>query len=145
MRPGDRDGVTYHFMSTADFEQKLAEDALVEYTNYCGNYYGTLRSEIEPRMAAGTPVILVIEVEGAANIKRLYPGATTVFILPPSLEELERRLRSRGTEDESKIAPRLRRAQEELALAPTYDEHVVNDEIDRCAADLYAIIQSRLG
>lgn len=144
MRPGDADGVSYHFISKEAFEQKLAEDALVEYTNYCGNYYGTLRSEIEPCMAAGTPVILVIEVEGAANIKRLYPGATTVFVLPPSLEELERRLRSRGTESEDKIAARLRRAQEELALAPAYDEHIVNDDAARCAADLYAILQSRL-
>lgn len=144
MRPGDEDGVTYHFISTAAFEQKLKEDALVEYTNYCGNYYGTLRSEIEPRMAAGIPVILVIEVEGAGNIKRLYPGATTVFVMPPSLEELERRLRGRGTESEDKIQKRLARAQQEMALAVNYDEHVVNDDIDRCAADLYAIIERRL-
>lgn len=144
MRPGDEDGVTYHFISTAAFEKKLAEDALVEYTNYCGNYYGTLRSEIEPRMAAGIPVILVIEVEGAGNIKRLYPGATTVFVMPPSLEELERRLRGRGTESEDKIQKRLERAGQEMALAVNYDEHVVNDDIDRCAADLYAIIERRL-
>ena len=144
MRPGDEDGVTYHFISAAAFEQKLREDALVEYTNYCGNYYGTLRSEIEPRMAEGIPVILVIEVEGAGNIKRLYPGATTVFVMPPSLAELERRLRGRGTESEDKIQKRLERAGQEMALAANYDEHVVNDDIDRCAADLYAIIKRRL-
>ena len=144
MRPGDEDGVTYHFISTSEFEQKLKENALVEYTNYCGNYYGTLRSETEPRMAAGIPVILVIEVEGAGNIKRLYPGATTVFVMPPSLEELERRLRGRGTESEDKIQKRLARAQQEMALAASYDEHVVNDDIDRCAADLYAIIERQL-
>lgn len=144
MRPGDVDGVSYHFLTADAFEQRLAEDALVEHTNYCGNYYGTLRSEIEPRMAAGIPVILVIEVEGAGNIKRLYPGATTVFITPPSVEELERRLRGRGTESEEKIARRLQRAQDEMALAAAYDEHIVNDDADRCAVDLYAIIRERL-
>ena len=144
MRPGDEDGVTYHFITNAEFEQKLAEDALVEYTNYCGNYYGTLRSEVEPRMAAGIPVILVIEVEGAGNIKRLYPGATTVFVMPPSLAELERRLRGRGTESEEKIQSRLQRAGQEMALAASYDEHLVNDDADRCAADLWAVIERKL-
>ncbi len=144
MRAGDADGVSYHFLSVDDFERRLAQNELVEHTSYCGNYYGTLRSEIEPRMAAGIPVILVIEVEGAANIKRLYPGATTVFVLPPSLEELERRLRGRGTESEEKVQSRLRRAEEEMALAAAYDEHIVNDTPQTCAAALYAIIQNRM-
>ena len=99
-RDGEKDGINYHFMSVADFEDHLAHDQIVEHTKYCENYYGTLRSEIEGRMKLGIPVILVIEVEGAGNIKKMYPGATTIFVLPPDMAELERRLRCRGTEDE---------------------------------------------
>ena len=131
-------------MSVADFEDHLAQDQIVEHTQYCCNYYGTLRSEIERRMAQGIPVILVIEVEGAGNIKRLYPGATTVFVLPPDMQELERRLRNRGTESEDTVQRRLKRAQEEIAHSVEYDEHVVNDQVEACAEALYSIIQSRL-
>ena len=102
-REGEKDGINYHFMSVADFEDHLAHDQIVEHTKYCENYYGTLRSEIEGRMKLGIPVILVIEVEGAGNIKKMYPGATTIFVLPPDMQELERRLRCRGTEDEETI------------------------------------------
>ena len=91
-REGEKDGINYHFMSVADFEDHLAHDQIVEHTKYCENYYGTLRSEIEGRMKLGIPVILVIEVEGAGNIKKMYPGATTIFVLPPDMQELERRL-----------------------------------------------------
>lgn len=143
-REGEKDGINYHFMTVADFESHLAQDQIVEHTCYCGNYYGTLRSEIEARMEHGIPVILVIEVEGAGNIKKMYPGATTVFILPPSMEELERRLRNRGTENEETIQRRLTRAKTEIADSAAYDEHVVNDQVDSCAESLYAIIQSRL-
>ena len=80
-REGEKDGINYHFMSVADFEDHLAHDQIVEHTKYCENYYGTLRSEIEGRMKLGIPVILVIEVEGAGNIKKMYPGATTIFVL----------------------------------------------------------------
>ena len=79
-RDGEKDGINYHFMSVADFEDHLAHDQIVEHTKYCENYYGTLRSEIEGRMKLGIPVILVIEVEGAGNIKKMYPGATTIFV-----------------------------------------------------------------
>ena len=144
-REGEQDGVNYYFVSKEDFERKLQNDEIVEHTCYCGNYYGTLRSEIERRMAQGIPVILVIEVEGAGNIKRLYPGATTVFVLPPDMQELERRLRNRGTESEDTIRRRLKRAEEEIAHSVEYDEHVVNDQVEACAEALYSIIQSRLG
>lgn len=143
-REGEKDGINYHFMSVADFEQHLAQGQIVEHTRYCTNYYGTLRSEIEGRMKAGIPVILVIEVEGAGNIKRLYPGATTIFVLPPDMAELERRLRSRGTESEEVIQQRLRRAETEIANSVNYDEHVVNVEVDSCAEALYSIIQFKL-
>ena len=108
------------------------------------NYYGTLRSEIEGRMKLGIPVILVIEVEGAGNIKKMYPGATTIFVLPPDMQELERRLRCRGTEDEETIQRRLKRAEAEIANSVNYDEHVVNIEVDSCAESIYSIIQFKL-
>ena len=131
-------------MTVADFEEHLAHDQIVEHTQYCGNYYGTLRSEIERRMELGIPVILVIEVEGAGNIKKMYPGATTIFVLPPDMEELERRLRSRGTENEETIQRRLKRAETEIANSIDYDEHVVNVQVETCAESLYAIIQFHL-
>ena len=140
-REGEQDGVNYYFVSKEDFERKLQNDEIVEHTCYCGNYYGTLRSEIERHMREKTPVILVIEVVGAGNIKRLYPGATTVFVLPPDIQELERRLRARGTEDEATIQKRLTRAQTEIANAIHYDEHLVNVEVGPCAESLYTIIQ----
>lgn len=143
-REGEKDGINYHFMSTADFENHLANDQIVEHTQYCGNYYGTLRSEIEGRMALGIPVILVIEVEGAGNIKKMYPGATTIFVLPPNMEELERRLRSRGTESEETIRRRLQRAETEIVNSVNYDEHIVNNQVEACADGLYSIIQFKL-
>ena len=141
---GEKDGINYHFMTVADFEDHLAHDQIVEHTKYCENYYGTLRSEIEGRMALGIPVILVIEVEGAGNIKKMYPGATTIFVLPPDMEELERRLRNRGTENEETIQRRLKRAETEIANSVNYDEHVVNVEVDSCAESIYSIIQFKL-
>ena len=143
-REGEKDGINYHFMSTADFEDHLAHDQIVEHTQYCGNYYGTLRSEIEGRMALGIPVILVIEVEGAGNIKKMYPGATTIFVLPPDMQELERRLRCRGTESEETIRRRLQRAETEIANSVNYDEHIVNNQVEACADSLYSIIQFKL-
>ena len=140
-REGEQDGVNYYFVSKEDFERKLQNDEIVEHTCYCGNYYSTLRSEIERHMREKTLVIMVIEVEGAGNIKRLYPGATTVFVLPPDIQELERRLRARGTEDEATIQKRLTRAQTEIANAIHYDEHLVNVEVGPCAESLYTIIQ----
>ena len=109
-----------------------------------GQKVNALRSEIEGRMKLGIPVILVIEVEGAGNIKKMYPGATTIFVLPPDMQELERRLRCRGTEDEETIQRRLKRAEAEIANSVNYDEHVVNIEVDSCAESIYSIIQFKL-
>jgi guanylate kinase len=144
IRPGEQDGVNYHYMTKETFEKCLAADEIVEHTCYCDNYYGTLRSEIEGYMKTQTPVILVIEVEGAGNIKRMYPGATTIFVLPPNMEELERRLRCRGSEEEATIRKRLKRAETEIAKSVEYDEHVVNVEVDSCAQSMYSIIQFKL-
>ena len=143
-RGEEQDGRDYHFLTVPQFEAQIAQEGLVEHACYCGNYYGTLESEVEPFIQAGTPVILVIEVQGAGNIKRLYPGATTVFLMPPTMEELERRLRSRGTDSEQAIQNRLRRAEAEISLSADYDEHVVNDVVETCAAEIYDIIREKL-
>lgn len=144
-RAGEQDGVHYHFRTAEQFRELLANDGVVEYNFYCGNYYGTLRSEVDARLAAGKLVVLVIDVHGAANIKRLYPGATTVFICPPSAEELEHRLRGRGTESEESLARRLAESRAELALASTYDERLINRTVEQCAGELYALICARTG
>ena len=125
-RGTEQEGVDYFYLSNPQFEEWIRDDKLVEYTNYCGNY-----------------VVLVIEVEGAANIKRQYPDSTTIFICPPSMEELENRLRGRGTDTPESIQKRLSRAKEEIKLAPTYDEQVVNDDVDRCADEIYALITAK--
>ena len=102
-RPGEQEGVDYYYSSQEQFQQLIANDEVVEYNFYNGNYYGTLKEEIHKRLEAGKLVVLVIDVHGAANIRRMFPGATTIFLLPPSVEELERRLRGRGTETEESI------------------------------------------
>ena len=142
-RPGEQEGVNYYYLTVPAFEQKIADGEILEYTQYCGNYYGTPKSEVDRRIEQGITVVLVIEVEGAGNIRRLYPEATTIFVAPPSLEELEHRLRGRGTESEEAIQGRLARAREELALADQYTATVVNREVDDCARQLYEIIRAR--
>lgn len=142
-RGTEQEGVDYFYLSNPQFEEWIRDDKLVEYTNYCGNYYGTPRAQIEERISKGIYVVLVIEVEGAANIKRQYPDSTTIFICPPSMEELENRLRGRGTDTPESIQKRLSRAKEEIKLASTYDEQVVNDDVDRCADEIYALITAK--
>ena len=143
MRPGEEEGVNYYYMTNAQFEEKLARGEILEHVNYCGKYYGTPKSEVDRRIAAGTTVVLVIEGVGAANIKRMYPESTLVFILPPSMEELASRLRGRGTEDEAAVQKRLARAEEELREKDAYDFAIVNDDARRCAVELYEILRAR--
>lgn len=140
MRQGEAEGVNYYYMTTSQFEKKLDKGEILEYTCYCGNYYGTPKSEVDSRIEAGVNVVLVIEVEGAANIRRLYPDAKLVFVTPPSFDELESRLRGRGTENEDSIKHRLLRAKEEMSFAGDYDYHLVNTTIDECVQELYKII-----
>ncbi|MBU3806153.1 MAG: guanylate kinase [Candidatus Fournierella pullistercoris] len=140
MRPGEKDGVDYVYLTREEFERRIAHQEILEYAEYCGNYYGTPKSEVDKRIENGITVILVIEVVGAANVKRIYPGATTIFVRPPSYEELEQRLRGRGTENEEQIQSRLRRAVEEMEYAVDYDEVVVNNTVDECAEEIYELI-----
>ena len=143
MRQNEKEGVDYFYLTNEEFERWIAEDKLVEYANYCGNYYGTPRFQIDDRIRNGISVVLVIEVEGAGNIKRQYPESTTIFVCPPSMEELESRLRGRGTDTEEAILKRLARAREEMRFAPTYDRQVVNDDVESCADEIYRIILER--
>ena len=144
-REGEAEGVNYYYRSEADFKQLIEAGEVLEYNYYNGNYYGTLRTEVERRMAAGKLVLLNIDVHGAANIKRLYPGSTIVFLLPPSAQELEARLRGRGTDDEASIERRLAIAREELAQADAFDVQIVNNSIEQAAGDLYALMVRRAG
>lgn len=142
-RPGEIDGVHYYFLKKADFENKIAENAFLEYAGYVDNYYGTLAAPVDRMLEDGKDVILEIEVQGAMQVKTKRPDAVMVFIAPPSFEELAARLRGRGTEDEEKVQKRLSIAQQELKSIDRFDFVVVNDEIERAARELRAIIDAR--
>lgn len=140
IRDGETDGVNYHYMKKEQFEQLIAEGKILEYTTYCGNYYGTLREEVESRRNAGQNVLLEIEVIGASNVKRLCPDAVLIFIAPPSISELERRLRKRGTETEDVIAERISQAEREIHCAKDYDYIIVNAALEKAVQDISAVI-----
>lgn len=143
-REGETDGVHYHFLSTADFESRIAAGDFVEYEEvYPGRFYGTLRSEIDRILLSGHNCVLDIDVKGAVNVKRLYGDrAVTIFIMPPGIDELRRRLEGRGTEDREWIEKRLAKAQWEMDFAPRMDHCVVNDDLDRAVAQLAVIINN---
>lgn len=140
-RPGEVDGTHYFFITRQRFEEMIANGEVLEYTEYCGNYYGTPRKGVEAMLAEGRDVVLKIEIEGAMNIKKLFPDCCLVFILPPSMRELERRLRKRGTEDEPTIMRRIAQAKNELDAAAGYDYFVVNDDLEDAVNDLCAVIR----
>lgn len=142
IRDGEKDGVDYFFIDKATFEKKIANGEFLEYTVYSGNYYGTLKSEVERLVAKGGCILLKIEVEGAGNIRKAIPDALSVFIVPPSIEELERRLRGRNTETEESIQKRLKEAIKELARANEYDYIVINDDADLCTEQVIKILES---
>lgn len=136
MRPGEKDGVSYYFKSREEFEKMIESGELLEYTEYCGNYYGTPKKAVVDMLEQGKDVVLKIEIEGAANVKKIFPEAVMVFILPPSMNELDRRLHKRGTEDEETIKKRLLTAKTELEAANAYDFAIVNGDLDE-AVDLF--------
>ncbi len=144
-RPGEADGQHYHFFSVEEFKRRVEANEFVEYTLYAGNFYGTLKSEVERRIERGLCCVLVIEVNGAGNVKRVYPGCTTVFIVAPTMAEHERRLRSRGSESEETMAERMLIAEWEMSMAGGYDFQLVNDDAVACAEDLYGILKLRRG
>lgn len=139
-RPTDVEGETYFFVTREKFEKTIAENGLLEYAEYCGNYYGTPRAFVEEQLNAGKNVILEIEIQGATNIKKAFPESLLIFITPPSAAELEKRLKGRGTETDEVIAKRLKRAYEESDGMDTYDYIVVNDELEECVDEVHSII-----
>jgi guanylate kinase len=145
VRPGEVDGVHYHFWTRERFERGIADDEFLEFAIVHGkDYYGTPRSEVETHRAEGTGVILDVDVQGAEQLRRLYPDAFTVFVTTPA-GEYERRLRARGTESEDAIRRRLQTAARELARAGEFDRQLLNDDLDRAAAELCDAIRPLLG
>ena len=140
-RPGEEAGVDYHYVTRERFQELIDSHALLEWAEYAGNRYGTPSEPVAAAVAAGHVVVLDIELQGALQVKAQDPTALLVFLVPPSFEELERRLRARGTEEPAALQRRLARAREELAHADRFDVQVVNDNLDRCVAEVLAIIE----
>ena len=139
-RPGEIEGEHYYFVSEADFLQMKDASGLLESNYHFGNWYGTPQKPIETLLQQGQDVLLDIEVEGAAQVKGKLPQAVTIFLFPPTMEELERRLRLRGTDTEEKVIKRLSRAREESAKAMFYDYLVINDDLDDAITEVLSII-----
>jgi guanylate kinase len=141
-RAGEENGREYFFLKREEFEQKIDEDGLIEYACYCDNYYGTPRAYVEEQLAAGKDVILEIEIQGALKIRKQYPDALLLFVMPPSAAELRRRLEGRGTETKEVIDKRMKRAIEEAEGIEEYEYIVVNDNLDTCVRELHEIIRA---
>jgi guanylate kinase len=143
-RPGERDGVDYHFLDRGEFDRRVALGEFVEHADYAGRSYGTLRSELEDRVRAGVPVVLEIEVQGARQVRRSVPSAVQVFIAPPSLDALRARLVGRGTDDPTEVERRLGVAEEELTAQPEFAHVVVNDRLEDALQRLTEIVAGEL-
>ncbi|MGK7962306.1 guanylate kinase [Crocosphaera sp.] len=141
-REGEVDGQAYYFLSKVAFETMIEENQLLEWAEYAGNYYGTPRAKVEEKINQGVIILLEIEVVGAKAINKSFPDALRIFILPPSVEELEHRLRSRQTDEEAAILRRLERAKEELEVSEEFDLRIVNDDLEIALQELEAAIFS---
>lgn len=141
-RPGEREGVDYRFVSDEEFERLVRGSELLEWAHVVGHRSGTPARPVEEALAAGRDVVLEIDVQGARQVKERAPEAVLIFLAPPSLAELERRLRARGTEDEDRLAVRLATANEEMTEQPGFDHVVVNDRVDQATTQVEAIIQA---
>lgn len=140
-REGEADGREYFFKSAEEFERMIAEDALIEYACYVGNYYGTPRAYVEEQLSRGQDVILEIEIQGARKVKKRFPDTLLLFVSPPSAEVLKVRLTGRGTETSEVIAQRLARAAEEAEGMEDYDYFVVNDVLEECVEQVHRIVE----
>lgn len=141
-RKGEIDGVHYNFISREDFLALADADGYIEHAEYCGNLYGTPKQQVEDMLAQGYHVFLEIEVQGGLQVMEQYPDVLSIFILPPSMEELERRLRGRGTEEEAVVQERLQQAKTELAVAAKYQYRVVNDDLNKAVDEVLSILHS---
>jgi guanylate kinase len=144
-RPGEREGVDYHFLTPAEFARHVDEGDFLEHATYSGNRYGTLRSEVARRLREGRPVVLEIEVQGARQVRAAMPEAVAVFIAPPSREALRARLIGRGTDTPEQVQTRMRTAEHELAAQPEFSHVVVNDRLETATGELAEIVRSELG
>jgi guanylate kinase len=141
-RPGESDGVQYHFLSPAQFDQLIREGELLEYATFAGNRYGTPRKPVEQHLSAGRPTLLEIELQGARQVRGSMPDAQFVLLAPPSMSELRERLLGRRTEGPPDLEARLARAEIELAAADEFDKVIVNDDVQRAAAELVSMIET---
>jgi guanylate kinase len=143
-RPGEQNGVDYHFLTPDEFRRRVRDGDFVEHADYSGASYGTLRSELERRLADGTPIVLEIEVQGARQVREAMPEALAVFIAPPSREALRTRLVGRGTDASEAIERRMATAERELEAQPEFARVVVNDRLEHATAELEAIVRGAL-
>ncbi len=141
-RPGEEEGKEYFFVSREEFEKTIAQDGLIEYASYCDNYYGTPREYVEKQLEKGRDVILEIEIQGALKVKKKFPTALLLFVMPPSAVELKKRLMGRGTESIEVIEKRLKRASEEAEGIEEYEYIVINDRLEECVPRMHALIQA---
>ena len=141
-RPGETDGVDYYFLSKQDFETAILNHELLEWAEYAGNYYGTPKAQVIEQINQGNYIILEIELAGARAIAEIFPEARRIFILPPSIEELEQRIRNRATNSEESIKRRLEIARAEIAASDEFDLQIVNDDLDKAIASLETAIFS---
>lgn len=141
-RVGERDGVSYYFLTEDEFSSKVDAGEFLEWAVVHGHRYGTLKSEVERNLAQGQSLVLEIDVQGGLNVRNVFPDAVLVFIAPPSTDELIRRLKGRGTEDEETIAIRLETAKHEMELMDAYDATIVNDDLDTALSQLEALFES---
>ena len=144
-RPGEVNGREYFFVSNEEFEKLIADNGLIEHAGYVNHYYGTPRKFVEDKLNAGIDVILEIEIQGALQIKKQYPDAVLLFVMPPSAAELEKRLRGRGTESDEVIRQRLKRAVEESVGIENYDYIVINDKLEDAVESVHGIITAAHG
>lgn len=142
MRPGETEGINYYFVSQPEFEEKIDRGEMLEYARYGSNYYGTPAGPVKKLLEEGKTVILIIEVQGAGNVKRMFPEACNIFIIPPSFAILEKRLRGRGTDNDESIIKRLDIAKDELARAVEFDYIVENDVLEEAVEDIITIIKA---
>jgi guanylate kinase len=142
-RPGEIDGVNYFFITREKFQEMIRDNEMLEWVEYCGNYYGTPRAYVEDELRKGKIVLLEIDVEGAMNIKRQYPQCVSVFIMPPTMEELRDRITKRGTETPEVIEARLKRAENEMQHSSEYDYIIVNQTVEEAANRFLEIIRQK--
>ncbi len=141
-RQGEQDGREYFFSTREKFEEKIAQNGLIEYAEYCGNYYGTPRDYVETKLDDGMDVILEIEIQGMRKVKQMFPGMLSLFVTPPDAAELARRLRGRGTETEESVMKRLNTAVLESEGVEDYEYLVINDDLKRCVEEIHGIVQA---